>query len=270
MNKILWKLDHIGERLWILATMAFTQASLLENEGKGIAVVAEETRKMGNHVSAVVEKSMVDGEELNVKVIKELAFHLNLLALNCAIESSRIIGSKGKQAAVLADDIRSLAYEIVCLFDDEGATKKKHMVSPWAANPSSVAKNGEFLLLDIGGIQFTESLTNIKEITGPIVERIEIGGKNNIILRNMEIPLIDGYKMLGKTKEVQTYVIMWTPWAEQNKTYAVAADVSCLFFSPIGQLVDTPPKMPLAGYVRECWENEHGQPFYFMDWTKMV
>ena len=86
----------------------------------------------------------------------------------------------------------------------------------------------------------------------------------------MEIPLVDGYKMLGKTKEVQTYVIMWTPWAKQNKIYAVAADVLCLFFSPIGKLIDTPPDMPLAGYVRECWENEHGQPFYFMDWTKMV
>ena len=28
--------------------------------------------------------------------------------------------------------------------------------------------------------------------------------------------------------------------------------------------------MPLAKYVRECWENENGNPFYFMDWIKMA
>ncbi len=270
MNKTLWKLDRIGERLWILATMTATQAAILENEGKGIAIVADETRRLGNSINDAVEKAMVEEEELNKDAIKGLAFQLNLLALNCAIESSRIIGSKGKQASIYADEIRNLAYEIVCLLDKSSATKMKQTVSPWAANPSSVARNGEFILLDIDGIQFVESLANIKEVCGPMVERIECGSGSSIILRNMEIPLVDGYKMLGKTKEAQTYVIMWTPWAEQNKTYAVAADVSCLCFSPIGKPMDTPSDMPLAKYVRECWENEHGEPFYFMDWTKMA
>lgn len=265
MNKTLLKLDHIGERLWILATMTATQATMLENEGRGIAVVANETRRLGNRINDAVEKVMVEREELNKDVIMALAAQLNLLALNCAIESSRIIGFKGKQAAVYADEIRNLAYEIICLLDEASEMKKKQTISPWAANPSSVAKNGEFLYLNVGGIHFVEAFENIKEVC-ITSER----GDNSIMVRSMELPLIDVYKMLGEKQENLTHVIMWTPWAEQNKTYAVTADVSGIFISPIGKPIDTPSDMPLAKYVRECWENEHGEPFYFMDWTKMV
>lgn len=48
------------------------------------------------------------------------------------------------------------------------------------------------------------------------------------------------------------------------------ADASRLSFSPIGKPVEPSADMPLAKYVRECWENENGEPFYFMDWTKMI
>ena len=34
--------------------------------------------------------------------------------------------------------------------------------------------------------------------------------------------------------------------------------------------MEPPADMLLAKYVCECWENENGVPFYFMDWTKMV
>ena len=66
------------------------------------------------------------------------------------------------------------------------------------------------------------------------------------------------------------YIILRTPWAEECKEYAVVVDdFSCLFYSPIGTPVDPPANMPLTKYVRECWENENGDPFYFMDWVKM-
>ena len=265
MDKTLWRLNRIGERLWILSTMTATQAAILANEGRGIAVVASETRRLGNHVNDAVEKVMVGGEELNKDAIMALSFELNLLALNTAIESNRIVGHRGKQAAIYAEEIRNLAFEIVCLFDEASAAKKKQTVSPWAANPSSVAKNGEFILLNVGGMNFVESLTNIKEICMSSGYR-----DGNVIVRDMEIPYVDVYKMLSEKQKPLTHVVVWTPWAGQNKAYAVTAEVSCLFSSPVGKTMDVPSDMPLAKYVRECWENENGEPFYFMDWTKMV
>lgn len=264
MNKALWKLDRIGERLWIMATLTAAHAASLE-KGKGLAVVAEETRRLGNRVNDAVEKVMVEGKELSKEAFITLAGQLNLLAFNCAIESSRMAGFAGKQAATYADEIRDLAGEIICLFDEASAARKKQTVSPWAANPSSAARNGEFLLLNAGGIHFVEPLVNVQEVYVASAR-----GENSMKVRNTDFPLVDVYKMLGQKQESLAHVIVWTPWAEQNKAYAVTADVSFIFFSPIGKPIAVPADMPLAKYVRECWENENGEPFYFMDWTKMV
>ena len=264
MDRTIWKLDHIGERLWTMAALTAAHAASLENGGKGLAVVAEETRWAGEHIRAAVEKAAVEEEGLNKAFIIDLTDRLNLLAFNCAIEASRIIGFTGKQAAIYADEIRQLADEIFCLFDEERAARRKRTVSPWAAVPSSAAKKGEFLLLHAGGIPFVEPLTNIQEVCVASAHESSIG------LRGTEYPLIDLYQRLGKERESRTHVIVRTPWAEENRSCAVAADVSFIFFSPIGRPAEVPSDMPLAGYVRECWENENGEPFYFMDWPRML
>lgn len=264
MNKTLWKLQIIGERLWMLANATAQQATTLEVEGGGLAVVADETRKLANKVHDLVEHTLFDEKELSPGNIRDLAFRLHLLALNNAIESSRI-GWRGKPAAVCADDIRGLAYELATLFDDSNL-KKHEVITPIPKDCITSASSGnEFLLLNIGGIAVVERLSNIKELC-----MYNGCTDTHLNLRGMEIPLIDGYSLLGTPKEEPVFVILQTPWAEQNKTYAVLADVECLFFSPIGKLVDAPADMPLAKYVRECWESENSTPFYFMDWPKMI
>ncbi len=264
MNRILWKLDRIGERLWTLARLSATQAAGLANDGKGLAVVAEETRNMANKVNEVVESATFDGTDINKEQIVPLAFMLNLLALNSAIESFRL-GHLGKQAAVCADEIRNLAYEIVCLFDREMANKSKQVTHPWPKYPLTSINKGEYLHLDVGGIQILESLDNVKEVCGYLEHKDSI-----VNLRGMELLLVDCYKMIGKTQDTPIYVIIQTPWAEQNKTYAITAEAKGLHLCPIGRPMEAPSEMPLAKYVRECWENENGELFYFMDWTKMV
>ena len=266
MNRTLWKLERIGERLWILASMTASQAAWLASDGKGMAIVAEETRTMAIKVNNAVEKALFDNEEPNKDKLTPLALQINLLALNNAFEAARL-GHLGKQAAVSAEEIRNLANEILCLFDTESEEKAGKIARPWPADVmSSLGRGAEFLGFGIDGITFYESLYNIQEVCSPLCER-----KNgNIVLRSMELPLIDGYKLMGKTKSETAYVIVQTPWAEQNKLYAVAADISGIHFLPIGKPIDVPSEMPLAKYVRECWENENGEPFYFMDWTKMA
>ena len=266
MNRILWKLDHIGERLWILATMVATQSAALASEGKGVAIVAEEIRNLSNKVIYAVEKSVVDGEELNSEKIATIAFQLKLLALNGSFEAFRL-RERGKQTAIYVDEIRNLAYEILCLFDKVSQERVRKISKPWPANViSSVNQGCECLQFNIDGIDFYEALDNVQEVCDPVLER----RNGNIILRSMELPLIDGYKLMGKSKAETPYVIIRTPWADQNKLYAVAADIDAIHRFPIGKPIDAPSEMPLSKYVRECWENENGEPFYFMNWAKMI
>jgi len=264
MNKTLWKLDRIGARLWILATLSATQAAGLANDGKGLAVVAEETRKMAEKVNGVVEKATFDGADICNDQIVPLAEMLNLLALNSAIEAYRL-GHLGKQAAVCAEDIRNLAVEIVRVFDKDAAGKATQAVHPWPKHPLTSAKKNEYLYMEIEGMHILENLDNVKEVYGFVDQKDGV-----VHLRGMALPLVDCYQMTKKTQAVPVYVIVQTPWAEQNKTYAVAAEVKDIHLSPVGRSMEVLGGMLLGEFVRECWESESGEVFYFMDWPRMV
>ncbi len=261
MNKTLYKLKRIGERLWILARLSAAEAAALANDGKGLAVVAEETGKLADKVSKAAEEAILEGADINKDQIVEFAFMLDLLALNCAIEAFRL-GHLGKQAAVCANDIRNLANEIVCLFNTETADKAKQCAHPWPKYPQTSVGKSEFLHLVVNGINILENMANVQEVCACMSRKGDA-----INLRGMELPLVNCYKILGETREPSTYVIIKTPWAEQNKTYAAAAEVKGIHLTPIGKHADAPDNMPLAKYVRECWENENGELFYFIDWT---
>jgi hypothetical protein len=267
MNKTLWKLQIVGERMWALANMTAQQSCGLGHDGRGFAVVADETRILANKIHEMVEQALFGEREIEPGHVKDIAVMLSFLALNCAIESSRM-GWRGKAMAVCADDIRSQAYEIGRLFDSKCIPDGPETNPMPKDRMTSVSQNGEFMLMNIAGVYVVEPLINVKEVIW-----YEDRSETHINLRGMEIPLVDGFKLLGKTQDMPTCVVLHTPWAEQNKTYAVTADVSflsCLFYSPIGTPVPASPDAPLAKYIRECWESENDAPFYFMDWPKMV
>ena len=74
--------------------------------------------------------------------------------------------------------------------------------------------------------------------------------------------------MISFTK-LLTPIISVFVWAEQNKIYAITADVPCLFYSTIGMPIVASNDTPLVEYVREYWESENDIPFCFMDWVKL-
>jgi chemotaxis signal transduction protein len=262
MNKTLWKLDKIGDRLWIVAMDAAQQAGALGE--RGLAVVADETRRLANELGRVTERALFEGGEINEEKLTELATQLNFLALNCAIESSRL-GQRGKAAAVCADEIRGLAFTVV---NDLFRKAEYEHYSPHPKDcVSTVTSNQQFISFKIGSLIISENIENIKEVIGPIVKRTE----NHISFREQTVRLADPFLMMGEAKDAASYIILKTPWAEQNKTYGVAIDsIIGLYFSPVGKPVDAPTHMPLAAYVRECWDSENGEPIYFMDWTKIA
>ncbi|MDR2598812.1 MAG: hypothetical protein LBC73_00875 [Oscillospiraceae bacterium] len=274
MNKILWKLHIAGERMWLLANMIAQQSSVMGVDGKGIAVVAEETRIIANKINEMVERALNNDEEINHEKIQDIAFHMNLLALNSAVECSWL-GTRGQPVVVCTEDIRTIAYNLSLLSGDEKnnlyygfapMSKESYAATPM---PKDVVKssnhNNEFILLEIAGVQIVEPIRNIDEIC----VHLERKG-NHINLRGIEYPVIDCYKMLGKSQSIPTYVITKTPWAEQNKKYAIVADALGLFYSPTCLSATAPADTPLVEYIREYWESENDIPYIFMDWAKLA
>jgi hypothetical protein len=248
--------------------MMAQQAAALRNDGRGFAAIAEETRILANKIIQIMEQALFEGEELNKGQIEDIALQFNLLALNGAVESCHL-GSKGKQVAVCADEIRNFAHEIAVLTYGESVNEKiRQRIRPWPKKPmSTISRSEDLLSFTVDGTIIYENLLNVYEIIQRYFEPID----GRLHIRGAEYPLLNPSGKLGKPEGFSCYVILNTPWAEKNMRYAVAVD-SCIGIDncPVGTPIDPPSGMPLAAYVRECWENENGEPFYFMDWAKMM
>jgi len=188
MNRKLYKLQQINDRLWSCAANTALVAAGLGRDGRGFAVVAEETRKMSDKVQDFIESAMFEDKNIETDTIKDMALMIMLLAYNAAIESHRL-EEKGKQAAVCAEEIRSLAYTLTTeISDDIPLDRHPENIIPWAKTPLTtvISNNLCFFLLQAGGIYFVENLINIQEVCYGLTEN-----NNKVIVRGNELQLIN-------------------------------------------------------------------------------
>ena len=264
MERKHWKLQQIGERLWSLSAMMSLEAAGLAEDGKGMAIVAEETRNLTKRWCALVERAIFDNEEINsTTAVPSILTQIQFLAINGAIEACRLY-EKGKRAAVCADVIHTLASEVAEILEEKPQNTLFGFTAGWPKTPLASSRDYlEMLCFDVAGVSVVENMRFVLEVVTPEIK--QNSDKTKLTLRGTEIDIIDCGKAFGQPIQNPSFVIIHTPWAAKNQLYAIAtSNITGIIRTPHG----TPVAQTAQKFVRECWENENDEnvPFYFMDW----
>lgn len=135
-------------------------------EANGIATAATDSAKKGNDQMQALLEAMqkIDGSSNEIqkvtKVIDDIAFQINLLALNANVEAARA-GKYGKGFAVVAEEVRNLAVRSA-----EAVKETTAMVEESIQNASEGKEAAELTASQLSEI--AESVTKVADFLGEI------------------------------------------------------------------------------------------------------
>jgi methyl-accepting chemotaxis protein len=172
---------HIADVAQELAHGAAEQASSIEKLSAALIGISNDTKdKAGNGTTIMDEmvKSVVDINEASneieniIKVIDDIAFQTNILALNASVEAARA-GSYGKGFAVVAEEVKTLATR-----SQSAAHETKQLI----ANSLKLADEGVHLAGETQSAlkSIVESIDGLSEVMNGIEQVSSIVQQNSV------------------------------------------------------------------------------------------
>ncbi len=158
-------LEEASSALQQMSSMTRKNAQTAQ-QARGISGEAETSAGKGNQAmqrmsSAIneIQKSAADTARI-IKVIDEIAFQTNLLALNAAVEAARA-GEAGKGFAVVADEVRNLAMRSA-----EAAKNTANLIEQSVQS----ARNGVAITVEVGKVldEITAASTKVNGLVAEI------------------------------------------------------------------------------------------------------
>ncbi len=146
-------LEETSSALEQMSAMTRTNAANAKN-ANGLSQDAHKAAQQGNATMQAISESSDQISKI-IKVIEEIAFQTNLLALNAAVEAARA-GEHGKGFAVVADEVRNLAQRAA------GAAKE---ITSLIENSVNISRQGAEALQGI-----VDSVSKVTELVSSVAK----------------------------------------------------------------------------------------------------
>ncbi len=255
-----------AERAHRLAFDIALSSSELSQYGRGMAIVADETRNVGNKLY-----SLFKNDSTCENGVVDAVLQLKYLAVNGCLEMMRLHESTitlKKRLAVILDEIRNLTKDIQILF---GIKQELPQILPRVAKENAVIKSDmifntgiRFVIFSIGGVSFCETSNNVVEVLYLDPTAVD---EQYLTVRKQKLPIVNYYKKLSLDGKPHSILRVQAVHEGEIKDYAVLIDgLPEVFFSGIG--VTSKPKGIPDELIRECWDCEEDLQMLFLDYTK--
>lgn len=261
-NCELIKFGLYAERAHRLAFDLALLASGLGQYGKGMAIIADETRNIG----IKLHKLLISEDEASLSEIQDEILELKYLFVNGWLESLRLHESQltpKKRISVIMDELINLVKDIECALGIKSALP---MVTPKVTERNKILNKSElFFLFTIGGKPFCEAMQNVLEVFLYTPE--ECAKEPAMVnIRGYKLPLLDYYDKLSVAKNgAQTILRISTEYEKEPKEYALLIDgkpeIFCSYLGVSSQAVGVPKEL-----VRECWDCEENMQMQFLNY----
>lgn len=262
------KFSLLVERAHRLAFDMALCAAELGEQGRGMAIVADESRNFATKV-----QSFLDSCDINKETISDATLEMRYLAVNGCLEMLRLHENKlhtKKKLAVIFDEVRNIADDVAQAFD---ISSELPLILPRVLQKSTIVPDNivmssdlRFVVFEIGGKQFCESTTNVREIFLYPVDKI---ADTSVKIRGEDIPLLHCHSELNlqlPQKKFLPLVIISANYQTIPTQYAFAIDgVPDIFFASIGRNVN--PKNIPSEFIRECWNCEEERQMMFLNYA---
>jgi len=276
----LWKYQILAERMWQLSLDIASQGAKLRTSGKGIVIVAEETRYLTEQLYKHYEQLLnTDDFYQNTDIIKTIQ-QVRLLSVNGVVEMLRLnmqSDETNTQLPILLEALNNVSNDLIELVS---TSKTTECVRLEIKDKNLTTDHSIFLMtLKIGSQIFVENIQYVQEVFcyNKVTDHELFDDDNNVIIRGEKISVIDCYDKLNLVNEVELAnqmgiaVVVDTKWDQNPKKYAILVDDIirwAVFKSPLGRDVSCKEE-PFSNYTRACWNSEHNQQLMFMDWKAL-
>ncbi len=266
----IWKIENLAQQMYSLSQAWAHESVNLGPLGRGLNIVASETKKLYRELIQVLEKLKEGKRPDTGNELEQISEKIKILTLNSTIEAIHTYEKIGRPSLISANELKQLNYE----FNNLIYSSEEDWLSgdvPEVLEVNTIT-NAEFYFLkfNLQGLRYCENMMNIKEI---FINResLDFTDQKQIDIRGVEVPLFYSDTSKNKTDDFGRYMLVIGTTLEDS--IAVPVDYlrsNDIFISPLGIRNEENDIQKRAIPLRESWKSKDKGFIDFINWNRTI